>query len=335
MPRIKHTPVPGAVCHLISRFVNGEPLMVNNSYRAEYLNRLERALSDTDWRLLWFALMQTHTHLGLVAGKDPLNKWLIVLHTGFAVWLNLNGRRKGLRTRGPVFAGRPLTLNFSDESAGYLAAYIHNNPVRARLVKSPSNSTWTSHRAYLGLDPRPKCLDVKRGLEITGNEDTATGRLAFHEFVLSRIGDDTCRGFAVKELAKVRESLRDQLSPAVELCSPTIDKTSVHYDFDVPRGICLRRNFRGTPDQVLHLVAELTGVSTKEIRGRARNRAVVRARRVAVLAWRRLDRSLVEMSAAMSISRPAATWLIQHLDLSDPDIEILVSRILNALTSSQ
>jgi hypothetical protein len=326
--------VPGVVCHLVSRFVNGEPLMVNNSYRAEYLTRLERALGDTDWKLLWFALMQTHTHLGLVSGKDPLNKWLIALHTGFAVWLNLNGRRKGLRTRGPVYAGRPLTLNFSNERAGYLAAYIHNNPVRARLVKSPSNSTWTSHRAYLGLDPRPKCLDVKRGLEITGNEDTATGRLAFHEFVISRIGDDTCRGFAGKELAQVRESIRDQLSPAVELCSPTIDRTSVHYDLDVPRSVCLRRYFRGTPDQVLRLVGELTGVTTEDIRGRARNRAVVRARRVAVLAWRRLDRCLVEMSAAISISRPAATWLIQHLDTSDIDIEILVTRIVNTLTSS-
>jgi hypothetical protein len=152
MPRIKHTPVPGAVCHLISRFVNGEPLMVNNSYRAEYLNRLERALSDTDWRLLWFALMQTHTHLGLVAGKDPLNKWLIVLHTGFAVWLNLNGRRKGLRTRGPVFAGRPLTLNFSDESAGYLAAYIHNNRVPSASVRSACEARPAARRGADGRD---------------------------------------------------------------------------------------------------------------------------------------------------------------------------------------
>ena len=334
MPRIRHTPVPGVVCHLIARFVNGEPLIVNDTYRAEYLNRLERALGDTDWKLLWFALMQTHTHLGLVAGKDPLNRWLIALHTGFAVWLNLNGRRKGLRTRGPVYAGRPLTLNFSDERAGYLAAYIHNNPVGAGLVRNPSNSSWTSHRAYLGLDPRPRCLDVKRGLEIMGNEDTATGRLAFHEFVISRIGDDAGRLFAGKDLAQVRESIRDQLSPAVELRSPLIDTGRVRYNLEVPRGAFLRRNFQGTPDQVLHLVAELAGVSMEEIRGRARNSAVVRARRVAVLVWRKLDRSLAEMSAAMSISRPGATLLIKRLDSSDRDIDLLVSRIVDMLTTS-
>jgi hypothetical protein len=82
-------------------------------------------------------------------------------------------------------------------------------------------------------------------------------------------------------------------------------------------------------------VTELTGVRLEEIRGRNRNGAVVKARRVAVLAWRRLERSLVEMSAAISISRPAATLLIKRLDTSDRDIEILVRRIVYTLTASE
>jgi hypothetical protein len=68
------------------------------------------------------------------------------------------GRRRGLKTRGPVFAGPPKTVNFSDDKAGYLAAYLHNNPVRAGIVQNAADSTWTSHRAYIGLDPAPDFL---------------------------------------------------------------------------------------------------------------------------------------------------------------------------------
>src|SRR6266567_8239467 len=38
----------------------------------------------------------------------------------------------------------------ADEYLKELAADIHFNPVRARIVKSPEKHKWSSHRAYLG-----------------------------------------------------------------------------------------------------------------------------------------------------------------------------------------
>ena len=101
--------------------------------------------------------MSTHTHLGLVCGEDPLDHWIRRLHSGWASYVNRVGRIRGGHMRGPLVADRPTTILVPDHKAPYLGAYIHNNPGRAGLVSFPEESSWTSHRAYIGLEPR--CLD--------------------------------------------------------------------------------------------------------------------------------------------------------------------------------
>jgi hypothetical protein len=42
-----------------------------------------------------------------------------------------------------------------------LIRYVHNNPVRAGLVERASESGWSSHRAYLGLEACPPWLSTE------------------------------------------------------------------------------------------------------------------------------------------------------------------------------
>jgi len=57
------------------------------------------------------------------------------------------------RTGGPVFPGRyQAILCQKDASFSELVRSIHWNPVRAKMVRRPEDSRWSSHRAYLGLD---------------------------------------------------------------------------------------------------------------------------------------------------------------------------------------
>ena len=50
-------------------------------------------------------------------------------------------------------------------------------------MKSPVDSTWTSHRIYLRLAPQPAWLDVELGLHICGFNDTVAGRRQFDAYV--------------------------------------------------------------------------------------------------------------------------------------------------------
>src|SRR4029453_10084192 len=99
MPRFARLEAPGAVHHLVSRFVDEEFRLTNAFERDNYLRRVPSALARSDWSLLAYALMSSHLHWGGVAGHLPSASLMKPLHSGFAGWLNEHQSRLG-----PVFA---------------------------------------------------------------------------------------------------------------------------------------------------------------------------------------------------------------------------------------
>ena len=102
------------------------------------------------------------------------------LNTGFAMWLS--GQ---LNSRGPIFADRFKSILIDDEEEYLLALirYVHNNPVRAGVVLDPVSSEWSSHRAYVGIEPCPAWLNIGYILGMFSSDSDEARRL-FHQFVL-------------------------------------------------------------------------------------------------------------------------------------------------------
>jgi REP element-mobilizing transposase RayT len=153
--------IPGMAYHLISRVVAKQFLITTERQRRKYLELQWRALQHVDWRLLGYALMSNHIHLVAVAGEAPLDAWIRPVHTQFADLINRDEKRIG-----PVLARGPAAYHVDGGRVAHLLAYVHNNPVRANLVSSAVESTWTSHRAYVGAGEVPPCLDVNAGREL-------------------------------------------------------------------------------------------------------------------------------------------------------------------------
>lgn len=158
-PRHRRHCAPGVAYHLISRFVAREFFIASEHERHEYLALLGAALARTTWRCLAFAVMSNHIHLAVIAGADPLAGWLRLVHSPFA---ELGNQTRG--RIGAMFVRGPKTILVPDDGIARLVAYIHNNPVRAGVVDRARDSTWTSHRAYVGIDPSPPWLDVDEAL---------------------------------------------------------------------------------------------------------------------------------------------------------------------------
>jgi len=174
MARQRRLIQPLSLIHIISRFLNGEHILNTARERTEYLRRAAKAFGDSDWALLAYALLGTHTHLAAVAGEAPFHEISRPLHSGFAGWLNPRRGRLG-----PVLAARPSTYEVAPKGAGRLIAYLHNNPPRAGVVASARESTWTSHLAYLGRVPCPGWLHVEAGLRLCGFARSNAGRRGF------------------------------------------------------------------------------------------------------------------------------------------------------------
>ena len=62
----------GEVHHVISRFVDGRFFLTTDSERAHYLRLLGKALQKSDWTCLAYAVMSSHIHLAMIAGRKPL-----------------------------------------------------------------------------------------------------------------------------------------------------------------------------------------------------------------------------------------------------------------------
>ena len=298
--------------HVICRFVNGEAVMdLVEGARVEYLARLDRALSDSDWTLCWYCLMGTHTHLGLIAGEEPLQAWCARVHSGWAGWINRGGRRRGLRSRGPILAERPATIMVPDARAGVLAAYIHNNPVRARVVERAADSEWSSHRAYLGVAPSIVSLDIARGLRFYGCTASAEDRARFGAFVDARAADGRDPELSGRTAAQARMRARQRAGVAVELATPVLDATCAVYSEVAAPHAYRPTIYAGTVDRFIESWARLTDTSIESLRTPGRERWRAALRRSLVLAWRYTGRRTVEVASALNISAASATNLVR------------------------
>jgi hypothetical protein len=315
MPRYRRQIAAGSVQHIISRFVNREfrfdagPSGARDS-RGEYLRRAARALRRSDWRALGFVLMSSHVHWALRAGTQPSSALIKPLHAGFAAWLNtLDGRL------GPVFADRHRNLTFEGASAARLLAYIHNNPVRAGVVDDPADSSWTSHRAYLGLVQAPPWLDVQLGLHLCGFDATASGRLRFHELVVAHSRQSRRIDLSGGDMQARRSAMRLALCAPAEISSPTVALNDDELCIDVaPQligGCRARPRWTGHVDTLLLHVARATGMTMIDMRSRNRSHGVVKARRLALVVWtRELHRPAVELGRVLGLASSTTAALI-------------------------
>jgi hypothetical protein len=314
MPRYRRLIAEGSVQHVVSRFVNREFRFDAADARTEYLRRAGIVLTRSDWRAIGFALMSSHVHWAMRAGLRPSSSVIKPLHAGFAGWLNAKQARLG-----PVFADRHRTLTFDAETAAALLAYIHNNPVRAGVVADPSESSWTSHRAYLGLAPEPPWMDVKLGLALCGFSAAPSGRLAFHEMVVARADEARRIEISGGDMHVRRRTVRAVVQAPVELSTP--DVIAIDGDLRVD-GDALERTAAATAMRqrawcgdtriVLEAVARSTGTDVAALRSFVRTHRVAHARRLALLVWtRELERPAVELARVIGLSSSSASHLIR------------------------
>jgi REP element-mobilizing transposase RayT len=314
MPRHRRIIKPGSLVHVIPRFVDRVRVIVDDEDHLQYIGRLGRAFEATDWRLLAYALMGTHTHWFSQAGMQPFEAVAKPVHSGFARWSNRKHGRLG-----PILAERPSTYIVKPNSAARVVAYIHTNPVRAGIVRQADAYAWSSHRAFLGLADPVAALDVDLGLERAGFSIDPSRRAAFAEFIDSYDRRDDELLFSRAFDAAQRSRLSGYLGSAVELGTPTVDLLArqLRYPVVSEEGVPVRGRWSGSLDLVIQSTAELTGVRVEEIRSKGRSRRIVAARRLAVVtATCYLNRTQGEIAHQLGISAPSASVHIQKASTS-------------------
>jgi hypothetical protein len=310
MPRFARRHCPGALVHVIVRFTSGEHRLAGPAERAIVLARLPAALARTDWTLHAYALMGSHIHLAMTAGRTPPARFLRSLLVSVAYRLNRAHGRTG-----PVVAERAKTVLMAQERMATLVAYLHNNPVRAGVVATAGESDWTSHRAWTDQEPVPPWLTVTPALERAGYEPTSAGRRAFDQYVRERASDPRDPILSGRTLHAARTAVRADLALPVEVSSPMLVTPQGDAEQTVLHGglLVVAPRWGGDLNLLVERAALAGGCSVAEIRARTHRRPAVEARRVVMVtgAWL-FRRRITELAAALAISCSSASRLLRR-----------------------
>lgn len=170
MSRALRIQFPGAFYHIYNRGVNKQAIFRTDSDRRIFLQFLADNVRNFGLRLFAFCLMDNHFHLFLQTSLANLDRSMQRLQGSYASYTNLTYDRTG-----SLFQGRyKSTLVDADAYALILARYIHQNPIKAGMVKHLEDFLWSSYPSYTRKLPTWNWLETHWLLKLFHeNQDTA------------------------------------------------------------------------------------------------------------------------------------------------------------------
>jgi REP element-mobilizing transposase RayT len=154
----------GAVYHVIGRGNARQPIVIDDYDRECFFSVLSSAISRQGWLCHAYCLMDNHYHL-LIETPEP-NLSMGMRHLAGVYTQTFNRRHHRV---GHLFQGRYKSI-VVDKDAYFaeLARYIVLNPVRASIVSSPSEYSWSSYQATAGFSASQRLLTTDSLLQEFG-----------------------------------------------------------------------------------------------------------------------------------------------------------------------
>jgi REP element-mobilizing transposase RayT len=154
MARPLRVEYPGAYYHVINRGNNQEKIFLNDRDKQKFLEYLGKANERFSVIIHTYCLMSNHFHLLVQTPEPNLSRAMQWINVSYATYFN---RKRG--RCGHLFQGRfKAILIDADGYLKHLSRYIHVNPVRAKIVSTPSKYQWSSYSAYIGKEKAPQFL---------------------------------------------------------------------------------------------------------------------------------------------------------------------------------
>ena len=148
MPRKARIDAPGALHHIIVRGIERRRIFSDDQDRDNFVERLGDIVTESQTCCFAWALIPNHAHILLRTGQSPLATVMRRLLTGYAVSYNRRHRRHG-----HLFQNRYKSILCQEDTYLLeLVRYIHLNPLRAKIVKTLTDTDkypYSGHSALM------------------------------------------------------------------------------------------------------------------------------------------------------------------------------------------
>lgn len=191
--------------HITSRGNNRKKIYINESDYKQFLEYLLKAKEKFKFNLYAYVLMPNHYHLLIETLQANLSRIMHYINTSYSTYYNVKRRQCG-----HLFQGRYKSILVDKDNYFLeLTRYIHLNPVRAKMVKSPERYKWSSYNGYI-YNTNDDYIDRE---EI--NKNLNMGDSEYRKFVLDGIGksdnpfEKIYAGFILGKPAFIKGKLQD------------------------------------------------------------------------------------------------------------------------------
>lgn len=137
---------PGALYHITCRGNRKADIFKDREDYLNYLKVVEETKAKYPFGLIAYCLMTNHIHLQIRTNEIDTSKIMKLINQNYAKYFNHKYDYVGHLFQGRYFA----ELITDDEQMMLTSKYIHLNPVRAMMVKNPSEYEWSSYNVYIG-----------------------------------------------------------------------------------------------------------------------------------------------------------------------------------------
>lgn len=233
------------IYHIMVRGTNRQKIFFDNEDRVRFLDRLNICKENNGIKIYGWCLMSNHVHLLIKEGTEDISKTIQRLGVSYARFFNWK-----YHAVGHVFQDRFKSEKVeTDRYLLTVVRYIHQNPIKAGMVKKMSGYKWSSCSGYYGEPYYPAgMLDADLVLGIfNGDREKAE-----KEFILfnEQENDDNCldetegRRLTDKEaLAEIRKVIKGYEIPEIKDL-PKPDRVTVLKEIKKINGITLRQAAR-------------------------------------------------------------------------------------------
>lgn len=170
MPRNPRNSYQTSFFHIIVQGIKKEYIFNETKFLNSYKNLLITYESKFDIKLLSYCIMNNHAHILICTDiTEEMSKYMQCVNTTFATYYNTEKKRVGYVFR-DRYKSEPI---YSQEYLINCIAYIHNNPVKAKMVKYQSQYKYSSYNDYIhkkGIITPEKLLLVFKSENIDTDE---------------------------------------------------------------------------------------------------------------------------------------------------------------------
>ena len=144
MPRVARKKSVSGIHHVMVRGINQQHIFHDDEDRKKMIDILQKTKAISQFELYGYCLMDNHVHLLVKVGQEELSQIMKRIEIAYAYWYNKKYERSG-----HLFQDRFKSQNVEQDSY-FLSVlrYIHQNPLKAKIVDVMGSYAWSSYSVY-------------------------------------------------------------------------------------------------------------------------------------------------------------------------------------------